>query len=562
MNELNVLTRIYGRLHNYDGIPYWVLTPIRRIVRGIANRRLPRYLSRIQTSRMDLGKGVIVSFTSFPARINNVWGVVETLKNQSVKPERIILWLSKDQFPNHEDIPTSLWESEDELFEIRLVEGDIRSHKKYFYAIQEFPQKSIVTCDDDIYYHPDMLKSLVETALIYPHCIIANISAHIQFDRNGEILPYKKWTEILTPLASDNIVQIGAGGVLYPPGSLHSLVLRSDIFVDIAPLADDLWLNMMARLKKTPVLQSNRIRLPLSIQSYAPQLQSQNNGPENLNDVQIQKMRKWLRNEGYSDVYASDYKIDKPEGGGNLIVSLTSFPGRINSVWQVIVCMLNQTLLPKAIILWLSKEQFADECSIPESLKRLESDLFRIRMVEGDIRSHKKYLYACREYPDSCILLVDDDLYYPTDMVGKMMREYQATGHMVSMYASHIQYNNDLSIAPYSTWKDEFQASSSDDLFFGTGGGFLFKPSEMFDDIKDIDLALRLCPTADDIWLNAMARINNKKVSKLKSGIILPIADIDNNENLKTTNVDGGANDYQLKAVNDYYIEKLGKRVF
>lgn len=243
-------------------------------------------------------------------------------------------------------------------------------------------------------------------------------------------------------------------------------------------------------------------------------------------------------------------------------MSLTSFPARIENVWQVIECMLNQTLKPKAIVLWLSKEQFPDESSIPDSLKCLEGGIFSIKMVDGDLRSHKKYHYVCQEFPDSDVLLIDDDLYYPTNMIENMMKERQASGNIVGMYASHILYGDDGSVAPYSTWKEEFKKSSSNTLFFGTGGGFLFKPTELYEDVTNIELAMNLCPSADDIWLNAMVRLNNKEVTKLKSGLILPVKELDNSERLCAINVTGNANDIQLKAINDYYSKQLGRKVF
>ena len=308
MNVLNLFTKTYARLHNYSCIPYWVMTPFRRMVRGAANVILPHYLAKSHPKKRISGKGIIISFTSFPARINEVWQVVESLKNQTVRPEKIILWLSKVQFANIEDVPLSLRKCEDALFEIRMVDGDIRSHKKYYYAMQEFPDKTIVTCDDDIYYHKEMLQTLIEASQKYPGCVIANRSKMLVFGEDGEIVPYLKWDDTFKPFASKNRVQIGVGGVLYPPHCLHELTLRNDLFTKLAPLADDLWLNLMARLKKTPVVQSGKNILPLPVKTNSPSLSSVNTGAENANDKQLCNMREWLAKEGFDDVYLSNYQ--------------------------------------------------------------------------------------------------------------------------------------------------------------------------------------------------------------------------------------------------------------
>ena len=113
-----------------------------------------------------------------------------------------------------------------------------------------------------------------------------------------------------------------------------------------------------------------------------------------------------------SKPYIAEYK--KKTG---IIVSLTSFPARINDVWQVIECLLRQSYQPKHIFLYLSKEQFLSVNDIPIILRNLQSNIFQIKLVDGDIRSHKKYYYVSKEFPNSLVLLVDDDIYYPTDMI-------------------------------------------------------------------------------------------------------------------------------------------------
>ena len=309
MNILEGITRAYGKLHNYEGIPYWVLTPLRKFLRFCADFILPWYLLKTR-KKCQVGKDdIIVSLTSFPGRIQHVWKSVECLKRQTVRPRLIVLWLSKDQFPNSEDIPSILEECVDDLFEIRMVDGDIRSHKKYYYAFQEFPDFKVITCDDDVYYHPDTIKNLVATSKLYPNCIIANTTRRLSYDKNGNILPYLQWKEEFVSFSTFNNVQIGIGGVLYPPHCLHSLVLRRDLFMKLTPMADDLWLNLMARLNKTPVVQTGENILFLDIHNDGASLSSINNGMENMNDKQICKIREWLIREGVDDVYNFHYKV-------------------------------------------------------------------------------------------------------------------------------------------------------------------------------------------------------------------------------------------------------------
>ena len=236
-----------------------------------------------------------------------------------------------------------------------------------------------------------------------------------------------------------------------------------------------------------------------------------------------------------------------------IIVSFTSFPARINNVWQVIECMKRQTYQPAKILLWLSKEQFPTEQSIPESLRSRTDHQFEIRMVEGDIRSHKKYYYVAKEYPDSLVFLIDDDIYYPTDILERTMETYcEHPDAVVCNYGYHVGYSEDGGLHPYKSWTHEYHSSTDKDLFFGSGGGTLFRPSELHADLTNIALARELCPTADDIWLNAMTRLAHREVMLVENGVILPIKN-ERNIRLATLNMGGGANDVQIRDVESHY---------
>lgn len=237
----------------------------------------------------------------------------------------------------------------------------------------------------------------------------------------------------------------------------------------------------------------------------------------------------------------------------DVIVSFTSFPARIENVWQVVECMFRQTVQPAKILLWLSKEQFPTRESIPVSLRERENNIFEIRMVDGDIRSHKKYHYVAKEYPDSLVFLIDDDIYYRPDIIERSLKAREKhPDAVICNYGYHIQFNEDGSLKPYNEWKSSKEYSDADDLFFGSGGGTLFCPSELHPDLTDIEKARQLTPIADDIWLNAMVRLANLKLYMVDHGIILPIFN-KGNETLASHNRGQNENDKQLNALEKEY---------
>ena len=53
---------------------------------------------------------------------------------------------------------------------------------------------------------------------------------------------------------SFNLFPTGVGGVLYPPGSLNRDVVKKELFLELCPLADDIWFKAMGLLNGTKTI--------------------------------------------------------------------------------------------------------------------------------------------------------------------------------------------------------------------------------------------------------------------------------------------------------------------
>ena len=288
MNLLNFFTKLYSKERNISGLPFWVMTPVRKMTRFAANKVLPHYLSKDVICKPKGNFDVIVSFTSFPARINNVWQVVECMMRQSLKPSKILLWLSKEQFPTADSIPQSLRDREGDTFEIRMVGGDVRSHKKYLYAVTEYPNDYIFLIDDDIYYPTDLLERTLKAHLDNPQSVICNYGVRVRWDENGKLMPYRKWPRLYRRTDKDVFFGSG-GGTLIHSSLLYDDVTKIDIAQDLTPIADDIWLNAMVNLAGTErILLDNGQILPICIENDE-KLATQNR-ERDLNDEQLQNI--------------------------------------------------------------------------------------------------------------------------------------------------------------------------------------------------------------------------------------------------------------------------------
>lgn len=249
-----------------------------------------------------------------------------------------------------------------------------------------------------------------------------------------------------------------------------------------------------------------------------------------------------------------------------IVVSMTSFPARIGRVWMTIESMIRQKKKPQEIVLWLSRDQFPNENKdLPFELIEQTRRGLTIRFVDGDIRSYKKFYYAFQEYKDCYIVTIDDDLLFPSFF-------------LESMYACKQQHPNDV-IASFGfrfSWNEAKRyidiisnkinpGDSGLDLFYGSGGGTLYDPENLIENLDCWDIIHELCPTADDIYLNALTRISGYGVTFHQNYPLLSIVN-NNDSKLVTHNGDIGdvnsINARQMKSLLGHFGSKGLKNPF
>ncbi len=281
-----------------------VYSILRFSIRLIANFLLPFYFLLTRHKKkysiipgINKGKNIIVSLTSYPSRINRLWLVIESILRQTRKPDRIIVYLSRLQFQNEKSLPKSLLRQKDRGLEIRFVDTDYRSHKKYLFALTDFPEDYLLTIDDDIFYRSTMIENLYTTSLVYPSAVIAQYCTQILWQEQNELLPYSLWEAIEEEKNAGFDIFFGSGGgVLFPPHSLHPDVTDWKLSSDLCPTADDVWLNAMCRTNNSKVKNIPGSSTFLPVINWKDTTLSVINNGMNQNDTQIQKTREYYKN--------------------------------------------------------------------------------------------------------------------------------------------------------------------------------------------------------------------------------------------------------------------------
>ena len=184
-------------------------------------------------------ENIVVSLTSTADRIGSIFPTLYSLASQSRRPDLIVLWLKKGgNYPKH-----VMAEIKALGIRVRYVK-DLGPYTKYHYAFAGYKKDVVITVDDDIIYHRDMVKELYETHLKQPGQVVARRVHRMRFDRDRKLLKYTDWIwECKDPeKPSFDLFATGVGGVLYPPSVTGLECWRNTDFLKVCPWADDIWL--------------------------------------------------------------------------------------------------------------------------------------------------------------------------------------------------------------------------------------------------------------------------------------------------------------------------------
>lgn len=244
--------------------------------------------------------------------------------------------------------------------------------------------------------------------------------------------------------------------------------------------------------------------------------------------------------------------------GRRVLVTLTTYPARTGTVAQTVRTLLNQTLCPDAVLLWLAEEQYPErEATLPEELLALRAHGLKIKWTK-DIRSFKKLIPALKEYPEDILVTADDDILYPPDWLEPLVKAHcEHPNEICSRRCHGIRLANGSPV-PYRSWQFEIgKTKARYSNFCTTGGGVLFPPHCFHPDVDREELFTKLCPRQDDIWFWAMAVLNGWKIMLPANAYRLVNVEGSQEEALWEQNINGGANDAALARMVERYPQLL-----
>ncbi|KPF45588.1 hypothetical protein IP76_07845 [Rhizobium sp. AAP43] len=261
--------------------------------------------------------------------------------------------------------------------------------------------------------------------------------------------------------------------------------------------------------------------------------------------MRLQTAERELRRRIEATLVQRTHPLDK-----KLIVSLTSYEARFPTLSKTLLCLLNQTMKPDMVVLWVAREQMA---SLPPDVIELRSAGLVIEPVE-DTRSYKKLIPALQRFPESVIVTADDDVYYWGTWLEELVEAHLSSGNPVVCHRAHKITFCDGEIASYGDWDHAVSRREASDRIFPTGvHGILYDSACFHRDVLERDLYQALCPHGDDIWFYWMHRLMGS--APLVLGMRRRIVEWPDTQaqQLQSVNIRDGGNDRAVRAMVEHY---------
>lgn len=239
------------RIPYFGGVWYRFLT--RQTRKKI--RKVP--LESLSLNRDKRDAKLVFTLTTFPDRIDTVQYTLRSLYMQTVKPDRVILWLAENEFPGR--LPESILKFEKIGLEIRYCDNLFGHKRCYKLLAEQREDECIVMFDDDILFPPKVVERLYQAWKNNPDCIICDRGQVLTFEKDGSVMNPGRWSTnssvgIKTP--SHRLLASPGGGCLVPPRALYEDANNPELIKKYALKTDDIWLMFMAAQNDTKILKT------------------------------------------------------------------------------------------------------------------------------------------------------------------------------------------------------------------------------------------------------------------------------------------------------------------
>lgn len=453
---------------------------------------------------------IIASLTSYGDRIHTVNMTIETILNQTLKADKVILWLSEDEFSMN-TIPQALHKLALNGLTIKFCK-DLKSYKKLIPTLKFFPNDIIITFDDDVLYKNNIIEKLYNSYLEEPNVIHCMRGHKMTFDANIKLQPYNNWSMLSNCFQSKyEIFPTGVAGILYFPGCFNNEVFNEERFLTLAPHGDDIWFKAMSLLqgvKSKIVMQTEEEIDNLSFidNTQTNGLWSQiNQFEESGNDKQIKAVFE------YYDIY--HLLLKKMRSTDIVFTNIYN-----NDLVSIVIITHNRfMLLQRALNSAIEQTHknieiiIVDDASCDETYKVVQEFIkkdLRIRYIKNSINlgSNKSRNIGIKAAKGKFIAGLDDDDEFTKDRIQTLLKNYNSDYSFITSWNIVIKKDGKKSLRKPKS-EIYLKDIKVNNLLMNQG---LIEKQRLID-INMYDEELQACQDYD-LWMRLILKFGKAKV--------------------------------------------------
>lgn len=187
-----------------------------------------------------------------------------------------------------------------------------------------------------------------------------------------------------------------------------------------------------------------------------------------------------------------------------IVVSLTTYGARFYDVYLAIESIMQGSMKPNRIVLWVGEN--LKETKLPVVLANQVRRGLEIRYCR-DLRSFTKLLYSLKEFPESTIVTIDDDVIYEFDFLENLINTHNLYPNMIC--ANMIkpitkEFCGQSLVYAQIPLADKYGMITDKYIIEGYAG-VLYPPKSLHEEVFNEKKFMEISKYADDIWFSAMA---------------------------------------------------------
>lgn len=263
--------------------------------------------------------------------------------------------------------------------------------------------------------------------------------------------------------------------------------------------------------------------------------------------------------EGFYEALKLDCGLNREEiRRHKLVVSLTSYGKRLETVYIAVKSIMYQTKKADEIVLYLDSD--SGNCRIKYEEELVQAGLTIKRNVEN-LKPHNKYYYAMEEFEDADIITIDDDIIYDDKLIEDLYLKHLEYPDTIICRRGHKMTSSGFNLSPYNDWEGCVTSVCPSEDICPTGvGGVLYPYGSYRKLFLNREAILNYALTADDLWLKVIELLNGIKAYAIGT---LPLKYVKETQkdSLQVLNVNQRQNDIVLAQLQKYFSVNLAELI-